>query len=377
MQQTYFLIVGGGFFGTRLSVTLAQKYGLPIVLLEKSGDLLQRASYVNQARVHNGYHYPRSLVTAVRSYINFPRFVKEYSDCVFSDFEKYYAVASINGKVTANQFFSFYQKIGAPIELAPTKIKNYFNDKKIEEVYTVQEYAFDAVKLKHRVRGEMETAKVDVRFQNEVLKVTPQADGSIIADVKDLATGEVYQVQAKYVFNCTYSGLNSYFEASNLPKIPLKQEMAEMCLVEPPAEFKDKGFTIMCGPYFSLMPFPSKGLHSFSHVRYTPHTAWYDLEVGGNNDDYFMAYERKTNFLAMQKDAALYMPGIMDLDYRESIWEVKTVLPASENDDSRPILFRKDVGIKNHFCILGGKIDNIFDMEAEISEIDFGTLVTS
>ena len=28
-------------------------------------DLMQRASYANQARVHNGYHYPRSLLTAL------------------------------------------------------------------------------------------------------------------------------------------------------------------------------------------------------------------------------------------------------------------------------------------------------------------------
>ena len=33
------------------------------------------------------------------------------------------------------------------------------------------------------------------------------------------------------------------------------------------------------------------------------------------------------------------------------------MLPSSETDDSRPILFRKHVGLPNLHCILGAKID--------------------
>jgi septum formation inhibitor-activating ATPase MinD len=46
----------------------------------------------------------------------------------------------------------------------------------------------------------------------------------------------------------------------------------------------------------------------------------------------------------------------------DSIWEVKTVLPKSEVDDSRPVLYRADCGLPNLTCILGGKIDNIYDI---------------
>ncbi len=54
---------------------------------------MSRASYNNQARVHNGYHYPRSILTALRSRISFPRFVDEFRDCVDSDFDKYYLIS--------------------------------------------------------------------------------------------------------------------------------------------------------------------------------------------------------------------------------------------------------------------------------------------
>ena len=82
------LIIGGGFFGCSLAVHLRQTRQLRVVLLEAGPELLQRASHSNQARVHNGYHYPRSLLTALRSRINYPRFLAQFRDCVDESFDK-------------------------------------------------------------------------------------------------------------------------------------------------------------------------------------------------------------------------------------------------------------------------------------------------
>jgi hypothetical protein len=43
------------------------------------------------------------------------------------------------------------------------------------------------------------------------------------------------------------------------------------------------------------------------------------------------------------------------------------VLPRSETDDSRPILFRPDHGIPNYHVVLGGKIDNVYDVADELA----------
>ena len=59
--------------------------------------------------------------------------------------------------------------------------------------------------------------------------------------------------------------------------------MTEMCIVDVPDELKKVGITVMCGPFFSIMPFPSKQAHSFSHVRYTPHYEWDDNTAGTLN----------------------------------------------------------------------------------------------
>jgi len=53
---------------------------------------MARASYNNQARIHNVYHYPRSVLTALRSRQSFPRFIKDFSQCVCDDFDKFYMV---------------------------------------------------------------------------------------------------------------------------------------------------------------------------------------------------------------------------------------------------------------------------------------------
>jgi glycine/D-amino acid oxidase-like deaminating enzyme len=48
-------IIGGGFYGCSVAEYLARK-GATVILFERSSDLLTRASYTNQARLHNGYH---------------------------------------------------------------------------------------------------------------------------------------------------------------------------------------------------------------------------------------------------------------------------------------------------------------------------------
>lgn len=115
------------------------------------------------------------------------------------------------------------------------------------------------------------------------------------------------------------------------------------------------------------MPFPSRNLHTLSHVRYTPHCYWQDTETSSQNtDERFECFPKKTNYPYMIRDASRYMPLLENCQYRDSLWEVKTILPRSEIDDSRPILFKKHQGLQNLTCILGGKIDNVYDIPVQL-----------
>lgn len=260
------VIAGGGFFGLYIAEQLALK-GCHVTLYEEKETLMSRASYTNQARVHNGYHYPRSILTALMSRVSFPRFVDEFRECIYSDFEKYYLISGHLGKVSAEQFRRFCKRIGADCEDAPAKVQRLLTPALIDAAFTTTEYAFDSHKLCRIMVDRLQAAGVNVINRAVVSQVTRKGNGLCIRVSRN---GEVEEVYADHLFNCTYSRINYLLDASGVELIPLRHEMTEMCLVEVPDELKNKGFTVMCGPFFSVMPFPSMPFHSFSHVRYTP-----------------------------------------------------------------------------------------------------------
>lgn len=361
-------IVGGGAFGAWIGLCLARR-GRSVVLVEREDALLRRASYSNQARVHNGYHYPRSILTGLRSRVNSSRFLAEFGDCTDTRFQMYYAVGRVRSNVTAAQFATFCRRIGARLGPVPRSIRELFTPELVEDVWEADEWAFDADALAANLRARLEAARVDVRLSTQAVRVAAGRSKRLALDVAGRADGRESTVEADFVFNCTYSNLNGLLAASGLPKIPLKQEFAEMALVEVPSEMKRIGVTVMCGPFFSFMPFPPLGLHTFSHVRYTPHHAWLDQDVAQDNLAYFDAASKASYYSFMQRDSARYMPIVSTFVQKSSLFELKTVLPASEADDSRPILFRRDQGLPGLVCVLGGKIDNVYDVERELEAL--------
>lgn len=361
------VIVGGGFYGLSIAIYLAEHLGVKkILVVEKDKDYLQRASYNNQARVHNGYHYPRSLLTGVRSRINFPDFVKDYSEAICSDFDKYYAVARNFSKVSAKQFRLFSERIGSDIVSAPECVKRLFNPYTIEDVFKVKEYAFDARVLKNVLLKRLERLDIELMNNTEVRRISKAPGGRVAVEL-----GDGKQVLAKRVFNATYSMINQINLNSDLPIVPLKHELVEMCLVELPSELKDLSVTVMDGPFFSFMPFPDKGLSTLSHVRYTPHSEWHDSDDYVKHGHKYLDEEvsRISHYGQMKADVVRYMPVFKGATYKESLWEVKTVLPKSEGDDSRPILYKDNYGIDGYTVIMGGKIDNIYDVFKELDII--------
>lgn len=361
------LVIGGGFFGAWIALDLARR-GASVVLLEREEGLLLRASYRNQARIHNGYHYPRSILTGLRSRVNAERFLAEFGDCVARDFTMYYAVARRFSNVTAGQFRTFCGRIGAPLRSPPRAVADLFDAALVEEVFEAEEWAFDAVRLAARIDERLAAARVDVQTRVEAERVERGAGGRerVRIHARDRSSGESVRFGASHVFHCGYAGLNDLRRASGLELLALRTELTELALVELPRQLRGIGITVMCGPFFSCMPFPPRGLATLSHVRYTPHASWLDREVDEPNEARFARAPRRSQAVHMQRDAARYVPLLGESRVRDSLWELKSILPQSDQDDSRPILFRRDAGIPGLHCVLGGKIDNVYDMGREL-----------
>lgn len=359
------VIVGGGFFGCSIALMLKRR-GMNPMVVEAEEELLMRASRVNQARVHGGYHYPRSLITAYRSRYNYERFCREYREAIVDEFTKVYGVSRLFSKVTAQQFEVFMQRIGAPLKPAPDRITGLFDANLTESVWVAQECAFDCSLLRARCQRDLDEAGIPIRFGVRVLSAQRDLHGRVVAGLSD---GTEWPVEL--VINATYSGLNLLTQGSELPVIPLKHELAEMALVRLPEELDGLSVTMMCGPFFSFMPYPSCGLTTLSHVRYTPHLQWFEKPESIIRDPYqrFGQLVKETHYQYMVTDASRYIPALAKAEYVDSLWEVKTLLPQTEVDDSRPILFRRDPIMPEVIHVMGGKIDNIFDVADELDAV--------
>ncbi|NOT10847.1 MAG: FAD-dependent oxidoreductase [Methylococcaceae bacterium] len=364
------VIIGGGFYGTAIAIYLSRQRGFKrIILVERESALLTRASYNNQARIHNGYHYPRSFTTAYRSRINFPRFVQDWPQAVKQDFTKLYAIARRNSKVTAKQFERFCHDIGANIQPVDSTLRELFEPRLIEAVFLVEEYAFDSTKLASWAEHELQACDVQILLNTVVTAISKGSNDPLLLTVQPKGGSEEF-ISSRYVFNCSYSGLNQLKGDFPGTTMRLKQEITEMALIKVSPALENLGVTVMDGPFFSMMPFPARGLHTLSHVRYTPHMNWQD-QSGISPYQKLQDHDRATRVDRMVRDVSRYIPAVLDAEYVESLFEVKTVLMKNEGDDGRPILFEKHSQLPGCYSVLGGKVDNIYDVFEQLESEAF------
>jgi glycine/D-amino acid oxidase-like deaminating enzyme len=341
-------IIGAGFFGCELALELNRIGVDRIVLFEQEPGIMQRASRVNQARVHNGYHYPRALLTAERSRESFDRFLGEYEAAIYFGAQSIYAVAH-GSQVSTTQFERFCNTIKAPCREASSIVDRLFDPGLIDGVFITREFTFNAAIIADSLLSALIRSPIDLRL-NTPVSITQVSDDRIT-----LATPRG-DIGARHVINATYAALDGV----GTPLVTsVKRELTELVLVEPPRELAPFAITVIDGPFFSLMPFPLAGLHSLSHVRYTPHHSWVDTISDSNHSS-------RSNARAMMRDSSRYVPTLAKSRIRGSLFELKAVLAAAEVNDRRPILVEESPMSPRIISILGAKIDNIYDARAYV-----------
>ncbi len=227
-SQRRTIIIGGGFYGCCLAIFF-RAAGDDVVLVEAADQLLTRASYNNQARVHQGYHYPRSILTGKGCVTSFPLFAEVFPGAIVSDFTKLYAIARVNSKVTAAQFSGFCKRVGAPISDAPPKLAKLFDRDLIEAVFQVREYAFNAVRLRELMQAALAAAEIQVMLSCEAATIET-AGGSGQLQVR-LNNG--HTLVADQVFNCAFAQINPLLHRSGLPILDFRHELAEIARSAP------------------------------------------------------------------------------------------------------------------------------------------------
>ncbi len=362
------IIVGAGIFGLYAAKILTDK-GKRVAIIEKSLEPFMRASSINQARVHNGYHYPRSYETAKKVSDYFQRFNKDFSFAINNSFKHVYAISAENSKTSSKEFIDFCEYVNIPCEKIQSN--KYFKPGTVEEAFLVEEPAFDFKKIKDFLLTEISD---DTLFFY----------GSTITDAQEQGTDYVVKInnesllKAPLVINASYSGINDVLKIFNKNTLfDLKYELCEMIFCSVADPLKNTGFTVMDGEYFSIMPFGDGSLHSLTSVCHTPHKVSYnsvpDFQENHNNNFFCEMHKIKncsicsqqitTAWKAMNTLSQKYLNPEFSFDYQYSKFEIKPILKTSEQDDSRPTIIKIHNESPKLMSVFSGKVSTIYDLE--------------
>lgn len=363
------IIIGAGLYGLYAALFCGSR-GDSVLVLECDETPFRRATYINQARVHQGYHYPRSISTAMKSAGYFERFNKDFDFCINREFKKVYATSSRYSWSDGAQFKKFCAAAGIPCEeLCPD---SYFRDGMCDGAFLTREYTYDAEILKQYYLEKLAPLdNVKIRYGVNICAIER------LSDCWRLRTEDGGEERTGFLLNATYAGTNQINEMAGFDKFGIKYELCEIILCEPNERLREYGFTVMDGPFFSIMPFGKTGVHSLTSVTFTPHTTSYDgvptfecqkrsggfcstFRLGNCND---CPARPQTAFPYMANLARKYLREEYGFEYLSSLFSMKPILMSSEIDDSRPTVIREYSHAPTFVAVLSGKINTVYDLD--------------
>lgn len=363
------IIIGAGLYGL-YSAERCGRRGEKILVLEYDAAAFKRATYINQARVHMGYHYPRSFSTAIKSAGYFARFNKDYEFCIHTKFDQIYATSANFSWSDAKQFQKFCQNAG--IKCEEESVSKYFKEAMCDGAFLTEEYTYDAQILKEFFLERIkEYRNVTIQYEARIDTIAKDGNNYVIT----LDNGE--KCAAPFVLNSTYASVNQINRKFGFDDFKIKYELCEIILCNVNEKLRDLGLTVMDGPFFSIMPFGKTGYHSLTSVTFTPHVACKEplpkfdcqqLSNGfcsskqlGNCNDCLVKPESAWPY--MSRLSRKYMREDLQFEYVSSLYSMKPILLASEIDDSRPTVIKIQSENPTFVSVLSGKINTVYDLD--------------
>jgi FAD dependent oxidoreductase len=304
-------VVGGGVFGGTIAVDLARA-GAQVDLFEERSDIVEGATARCQARLHSGYHYPRSDSTAAAARDAAPEFVARYPAAIRR--EQHHYVIAADSKVSADEYLAFCNRLGLPYEVVePPQVHHAQLCVRVPEAFV------DVGILRRLLRRDLVQAGV-------VLNVGERVHGPIPG----------YDLMVYATYGQPWSR-------------PLRYELCEVALVEV-ARYQGQSFVVLDGDHVSLDP------HGRIHALYDVANSVHDVA----DDPARIIYPKKriSRYEVMLKTASQHLRGL-ELGgqgvtiYHRSMFAIRAVLPNVDATDERPTLIERDGDVVS---VLSGKI---------------------
>ena len=324
-------IIGGGIFGSTIAIELANQ-GCNVVLYERHENLLEEASSINQYRVHEGYHYPRSAETALECKASVSDFKKYYRQSIVSKrvgIKNYYAIAAKASMTDPEQYIAFMDSIGLPYK----KVKPMRGTDLMVEV---EENIFDPAVLRSIIKKRMKGSGVELRLGR-------------VATEDDLRSFD-------FTIIATYANLNDWCAERRV----YQYELCEKPVLKLPDAYRMKSIVIMDGPFMCIDPLGSSDLHVMGNVVHAIHhtNTGYKPVIPDGYENLLnkgvISNPSITNINKFIESARQFFPDIDNAQHIGSMYTIRTVLPYREKDDARPTLVEW-IG-DNRLLVFSGKI---------------------
>ena len=242
-----------------------------------------------------------------------------------------------------------------------------------------REYTYDAMILKDYLLEQLsQYPHTVIRYGAHIQRIEKSADAYAVY------TEDGGEYRSGFLLDAAYAGTNQILKMAGYEPFEIKYELCEIILCEVNENLKNLGFTVMDGPFFSIMPFGKTGFHSLTSVTFTPHTTSYDevplfacqkessgyctAERLGNCND--CPAKPKTAFPYMANLAKKYMKEEFGFQYHHSLYSMKPILMSSEIDDSRPTVIRTYSKKPTFAAVLSGKINTVYDLDEVLNDED-------
>ena len=248
-------IIGGGFYGIMACLEAAKtKHIEQVYLFEKAGSLLSAAGKYNQARLHLGFHYPRSEETIQQSKSGFSLYSERFPKVTKAIKKNIYLIRD-DGQIGIQEYLKIMKKNRlnfSSFDMSKSNFKYKFDGVAYEAI-KVEERYIDIVKLNQSLSDEIYELGINLRLNHEVKYIDNQK-GEI-----EFSCGQKQYFDL--IINCTYTDpFNGFIDN----KKPLKYEFCTLLLISSEV-IKGQGITIMDGEFVSVYPWLSN-LHSVSSV---------------------------------------------------------------------------------------------------------------
>ena len=378
MERFDNLVIGAGLYGLYAALFCA-KLGKRVLVLEKDEAPFMRATYINQARVHQGYHYPRSLSTAIKTAYYFERFNKDFGFCIHREFEKVYATSAKYSWSDREQFMSFCRAAKIPCrELHPDQ---FFKSDMCDGAFLTREYTYDATILRNYFVNELAGLKnVEIRYGADISSI--RADGENYVVTYGAGGNAGSEAEAPFLLNATYASTNQIQDMLGFEGFRIKYELCEIILCDVNERLKPYGITVMDGPFFSIMPVGKTPYQSLTSVTFTPH-----VTSTGQKLPHFACQAKSGGYCSpsslgncngcpakpvsaypyMANLARKYLNEEFGFEYVRSLFSMKPILVASEIDDSRPTVIKVHSKSPTFVSVLSGKINTVYDLDEVLS----------